>query len=364
MISIDASILEPDSASFRRMADYGSICEELHILVLNGKGNRVKISENVFAYSVGTNFRFMAVFRAIRASKKILSGAGKWIITTQDPFETGFIGWRLAKKFKVPLEIQMHGDFYGNKYWKKENCINFFRFYLGKFILRRATSVRAVSERIKKSIEFFLKKDTKIFKNPILSEEKKQIVGENNLRKKYPNNFPIILAVGNLVPVKNHKMLIEVFSEIKKDFPEAKLIIVGDGHLLKSLQLTALSFKLENDVELAGHKDNLSDYYSSADIFIHPSLNEGWGRAVVEAATFGLPIIMSDVGLAGELIKNNESGLVVPVNDKEALKDAIVKLAKDGAQRDRLGVNAKLAVLELLHKEEYLNEIKEAWSAI
>ncbi len=357
MVSLDGSILEPNSNSAGRMKDYGSICDELHILVLKGAGDRVKISENVFAYPCGSS-RIAAIFSATGAGKKILSAGGQWIVTSQDPFETGFIAWRLAKKIGAPFEIQLHGDFYGNKYWKRERILNFFRFYLGKFILRRAASVRVVSRRIAESLSFV--RDKNIFEVPIFSTME-TVLAEKN---KKPSEFLTLLAVGNQVPVKNHKLLIEVFAEIKKELPEAKLVIVGEGPERKALELLTAHYSLQTNVELTGHQNNLAKYYQSADIFVHPSLYEGWGRAVVEAAAYGLPIIMTDVGLAGEIIKDNESGLIVAVNNKEALKNAILKLAKDEALRKRLGEAARQAISGLDKKEDFLNKIKKAWENI
>lgn len=351
MISLDASVLKPESESFSRMKDYSAICDELRIIVLGASGRENK-DGNVFVYPTVSN-RPLSLFLAYRTGKGILQNNG-WIITSQDSFEAGFIAWRLAKKFNLPLEVQLHGDFYGNPYWRKERLINRARFYLGKFILKRADSVRVVSERIRKSI---VEINNKIKVIPIFSdfsaETKNADVGKSS-------GF-LILSVGNLVPVKNHKFLIEVFADIKKELPGAKLVIAGDGPLEKDLRFKILDLKLENDVELAGHQKNLADYYRGADIFVHPSLYEGWSRVVIEAAHYGLPIIMADVGLAGEVIKNNESGLLVPVNDKEALKDAIIRLAKDSDLRKKLSENAKQTASALPDKEQYLKNIGDAW---
>ncbi|MFA5133267.1 MAG: glycosyltransferase family 4 protein [Patescibacteria group bacterium] len=346
MISLDGSILDKNSASFGRMVDYGSVCDELHILVLKGTGGRIKVADNVFAYPSG-NSRLGAIFSAIKIGTKILSSGGDWVITSQDPFETGFIAWRLSRKFSAPFEVQLHGDFYGNKYWRGENFINRFRFYLGKFILRRADGVRVVSERIKKSIS-----GKNIYKVPIYTEIKK--IAE---RKNQKTEITNLLTVGNLVPVKNHKLLIKAVSEFKN----IKLTIVGGGVLRKNLEKTAGRNK---NIFFLGYARDVAEFYKSADIFVHPSLYEGWGRAVVEAASFGLPIIMSDVGLAGEVIKNNESGLIVPVNDKKALKDAITKMIEDKALAKRLGEKAREAVAVLPDKQKTLELIKNNWKKL
>ncbi|MBU1179342.1 glycosyltransferase family 4 protein [Patescibacteria group bacterium] len=358
MLSLDSSILDKNSISAGRMKNYGSICDELHIIVLGKSGKAEKLADNIFVYSTSEK-RMLALITLFFKASKILQKEKDWIITCQDPFETGLIGWLLARKFKVGFEVQLHGDFYSNPYWKKERLLNGFRFYLGKFVLKRANSVRAVSERIKKSIGGFAK--GKINKIPIYTEIK-----SFNYSAGKRKDYLTLLAVGNLVPVKNHKQLIGVFAEIKKELQNAKLIIVGDGPLKKSLQLYSFTaLQLEKNIVFAGHRENLADYYNSADILIHPSLYEGWGRALIEAAHFGAPIIMTDVGLAGEVIKNEESGLVVPVNDKEALKNAIIRLAKDKELQKKLAQNAKKAVEEkMCTKEQYLEKIKENWKAI
>ena len=358
MISLDKSVCDAQSASAMRMKDYGSICDELHIIVLGAAGENLKLTDNVFVYPTSSN-RFFALSKTRTMGEKILSGRENWVITAQDPFEAGLISWCLAKRFHAGLEVQLHGDFYGNNYWRKERLINFFRFYLGKFVLRRAKVVRVVSERIEKSIKKITKAD--VFRNPIYFEPLRDDRSFLRMRDK---GTPEILAVGNLVDVKNHGLLLESFAELKKEnLKSAGLFVVGDGYKMEELERRASSLGLKEKDVLIVMKRDLKAYYEQADIFVHPSLYEGWGRAVVEAASFGLPIVMSNVGLAGEVIKNDESGLIVPVNDKEALKNAIIKLAQDEALRKRLGEGAKRAVSALPDKERYLNKIKEAWQS-
>ena len=114
-------------------------------------------------------------------------------------------------------------------------------------------------------------------------------------------------------------------------------------------------------MKFLGWKNNLSEYYGKADVFVLTSNSEGWGMAVIEAAIAGLPIIMTDVGCAGEVIKNNESGLIIPVGDKQKLVETIMKLIDDESLRKKLGVNAGLAVAELPNKEQILELYKKSW---
>jgi len=88
---------------------------------------------------------------------------------------------------------------------------------------------------------------------------------------------------------------------------------------------------------------------------------EGWGIVVVEAAAYGLPIIMTDVGCAGELIKNGESGIIIPVVDQKELEKEMIRLVDDTELREKLGRGAKQAIKKLPTKEETLKLYKKSW---
>jgi len=83
--------------------------------------------------------------------------------------------------------------------------------------------------------------------------------------------------------------------------------------------------------------------------------------AIVEAANHGLPIIMTDVGCAGELIENEKSGLIIPVDNQIKLEEAMVRIIKDDSLRKKLAEGALSAVKKLPSKEETLALYKQSW---
>ena len=169
------------------------------------------------------------------------------------------------------------------------------------------------------------------------------------------------------MPVKNINLQIEVMEEIVESLKlkvkslRIELWIVGSGPERKNYELRITNYELGKNIKLLGRKDNLDEYYNSADAFLLTSNSEGWGLSVIEAAAHGLPIIMTDVGLAGEVIKNNESGLVIPVGDKEKLIEAMEKIIIDKNLRKRLGSGAQAAIKKLLSKEKTLELYKKSW---
>src|SRR3989338_4679738 len=154
MLSRDPEIFREESEARSRMKEYGAIFDELHIVVamrrqeLGITNHESWISKNVKIYPA-------VFFSALRIASSIIHNSKFMIqrdwITTQDPFELGLVGWRLEKKFGIPLQLQVHTDFL-SPYFSRESLKNRGRVTLAKFLLPKADSIRVVSKRIKDSI--------------------------------------------------------------------------------------------------------------------------------------------------------------------------------------------------------------------
>lgn len=106
---------------------------------------------------------------------------------------------------------------------------------------------------------------------------------------------PLVFGhVGRLTKAKNHTFLIDVFNEIKKSRPEARLMLLGKGELETSIRKKVMSYGLEESVDFIGTVPDVWTYLNKMDVFIFPSLYEGLGIAYVEAQASGLPCVISD----------------------------------------------------------------------
>ncbi|MCD4762064.1 glycosyltransferase, partial [bacterium] len=296
-------------------------------------------------------------------AKEIIEKEKCNIITTQDPFEIAFIALLLKRKYKIGLNIQMHGDYFSTDYWRDENIINLLRFYLGRYLIKQADSIRVVSNRIKKSlIKRFSVAEEKIINVPIYSDTyaEKYYSAQPEIKKKYKDNF-LFLAMGRFTKEKNFPLLIDAFKEVHKKHSKARLLIIGRGPLSGKLNDLVKTRGLLNEIRFMYWVDKVFPYYKVADAYVLSSSSEGWSMAIVEAASVALPIIMTDVGLAGEVIKNESSGLIVPVGDKSRLVDAMIKIMEHKEIRDNLGQAGKEATERLLNKQETLSLYKESW---
>ena len=125
VIGTDRSIFKWDSAARERMMEYGKLFQQLHIIIFTKRFQKFeieKIAENVWIYPTRSWSRWFYSFDAVRVAK---SQFGKFlskrinVISAQDPFETGIAGWLLARKFRLPLQIQVHTDFLSSYFWKE-----------------------------------------------------------------------------------------------------------------------------------------------------------------------------------------------------------------------------------------------------
>ena len=106
------------------------------------------------------------------------------------------------------------------------------------------------------------------------------------------NKF-VLLHVGRFAPQKNHKLLIDVFAELKKVNSNAVLVLIGEGVLLEEVQQQVANLNLVEDIKFLGLKNNVSDYMQASDCFVMTSLHEGLPIVAVEAQACGLPCVLS-----------------------------------------------------------------------
>ena len=122
MISTDRSIFTPGSEAWLRMREYGNLFTSLHIIVFTPRGfSELRISETTRVYPTNSWVKLLAPWQAYRIARGIMRGnkkyeirnkeEEKWVVTTQDPFETGLVGRLLALRTGIRWQAQIHTDF-------------------------------------------------------------------------------------------------------------------------------------------------------------------------------------------------------------------------------------------------------------
>ena len=162
----------------------------------------------------------------------------------------------------------------------------------------------------------------------------------------YDKKENIILIVGRLHPQKSHITLIKAFTNIHMNYPDWKLVIVGDGKLRESLETQA-----SENVIFEGTSDTPYEYYAKAKIYVLPSLHEGTPNSLLEAMSCGVAPIISDA-CEGALpyIENEKSGLIFPVQNVDALVQAISRLIDNPEDIKNMATMARESVAPLFEK--------------
>ncbi len=357
-ISTDKKIFETDSSVRQRMIEYGALFKELHIVVFTTQHDALiseQISPNVWVYATSSLHKILYVFDAYVLAKELLRKRKKAIVSTQDPFETGVVGYFLHHKMKNLLHVQIHTDMY-SPYFKKGSIFNRIRLWVAPYVCRKAYLIRVVSKRIKLSLMQNLKiTDEKIIILPIYVDRPVGIP----LRKDDGNT---LLSLSRLTHEKNLFFLVDVMGKVVSRVNRVRLVIVGDGPFRKALEAYIEAKQLTEHVYIEGWQQDPEHYFEHATAFVSTSLYEGYGMTFVEAALQRVPIVASDVGIMNDIFKDDESAMICSVNNKDCFVEKICSLLENKEKMRELSERAYSEVSLSIPKtkSEYLEQYKNS----
>jgi glycosyltransferase involved in cell wall biosynthesis len=149
----------------------------------------------------------------------------------------------------------------------------------------------------------------------------------------------LVLAVGRLVDLKGHEILLRACASLAHVDPGAawRVVIAGRGEREEHLRSVVAELGQESRVQLLGHRDDVADLLAAADIFVLPSLFEGLPVAVLEAMFAGKPVLASAISGVPDALDHGRAGLLVPPADIDALARGLQSLLTSSALRERLG---------------------------
>ena len=364
MIATDRNLFVPGSAVAERTKEYGNLVEELHLVVLADSAHGLKdfqLAPNIWIYSTNANFKFLRPFAAARLGKKIVFEKkfvrGRGVITTQDPFECGWAGLKVKRKWRLPLEVQLHTDPFSPHF---NGFLNIIRKRLAKKVLSKADKVRVVSHALQTKITPFTRAAISVLPIYVDKEKIENAPISFDVHTRYPWRF-ILLAVSRLTEEKNLPLAFKILSLVRAQFPDTGLLVVGSGVEERKLKATVKKFKLDGAVAFVGWQNDLGPYYKTANLFLQTSFFEGYGLSLVEAGLSGLPVVTTSVGLACEL-EHGKDAYIFPIKHPELFAEVIMDLIEHNAKRENLKLNLKKVLdTKLISKDNYLSQMKTSW---
>lgn len=353
-LGLDSSIFEKNSHLQKRFLEYGKITERYTVIVPGAVSRKFILGGGVVLIGVQRAAKPIMFFRLFLLGHRALKENTYDIITVRDPYFLGFIGVILSKIHRVGMEVQVHGfeRFFG------------VRKLLARFVLGRAGSIRTVSKRLSKELQReFAIQEERITVVPIYVNC--DYFRSKNTDGKEGRNFAF-LSISRLASIKRIDLQLSALSLLLKIHPHTELFVVGDGPEKKNLLKKVRLLGIEKNVHFCGHEKDVSLYFKKSDCLLLTSDREGYGLIVVEAVCFGLPVIMTRVGCAQEVVIHNENGIVISPGNVKELFIAMKEIVENESLRKKLRSNSKhkklpslsdtLSLYEQSWKQAYLNK--------
>jgi len=183
-------------------------------------------------------------------------------------------------------------------------------------------------------------------------KEKKSIVIHNCIqvsssverRDTNLNSEIVILSVGRFTPEKDYNTALKAFRLMidsmldKNNTNVVKYKLIGYGSLLEDIEKIVEELHLKNEVEILINPKNISNYFTQADIYLSTSIQEGLSNSIMEAMSFGLPVIATNVGDNRYLVVEGETGYLVPIRDADAISDKLIYLINNPDRLKEFGI--------------------------
>jgi len=160
-------------------------------------------------------------------------------------------------------------------------------------------------------------------------------------RKKSETGPLIVGTIGSLRPVKDPALFLRVVGLVTGHLTETKFIHIGDGPMGSELLASSQRLQLQDKLSYLGHQDDVSRFLNDMDVFVLTSMSEGMSNVVMEAMAAGLPCVVTDAGDNRELVRDGESGFVVPVGDEELMAHRLLLLLNDEEMRKCMGAKGR-----------------------
>jgi glycosyltransferase involved in cell wall biosynthesis len=177
----------------------------------------------------------------------------------------------------------------------------------------------------------------------------------------FQEDDPVLVILARLELQKGHRILLQSLRTVRREFPQVRLVCLGDGWLRDELESRVRDLNLQNSVRFLGYQPNVVDWLALADVTVLPSLWEGLPLAAIESLAAGCPVVATAVDGTPEVVVDRETGLTVPPDDPELLAGAICQLLRDPELRERMGEAGRKWVIEHFSQERQIRQTQELY---
>jgi len=174
-------------------------------------------------------------------------------------------------------------------------------------------------------------------------------------------NIPLVGSISIIRTEKGFPYFLEAAQEILKIKPETRFLIVGHEPKGDTLAREVRRRGLGDRVFMPGLREDIPDILARLNVFVLCSLREAFGQAIAQALAMEKPVVATNVGGIPEIVKNNQTGLLVPPADSKALARAILELLENGEKAKKLGRNGRKLIEEKFSQETMIERIEDLY---
>jgi len=181
-----------------------------------------------------------------------------------------------------------------------------------------------------------------------------------------PHEALLLGTVANLLPLKGYEVMLDALPAILSAIPAVHYLIIGGGGAEYCARLKAITVErgIAERVHFAGFQESVGSYLSALDLYVHPSLKEAFGLAVVEAMAMGNAVVATTAGGLPEVVAQGETGLLVPPGDAESLAKAVISLLENKFKREQMGVCGRMRAQERFSLDAFVAQMEQLYGEV
>jgi glycosyltransferase involved in cell wall biosynthesis len=267
---------------------------------------------------------------------------------------------------KIPVIVSARGnDLYVDSSIGYGMRLNPLKDSLIKYVSKSVVLIMVASKKMQKIAEKLSRNTKKVIIIPngidtnLFHRNSKRSV----LRKQLLNSHEhLLLSVGGLTPIKNHRIIIEAVKELHDNNYKVKLVILGEGELKDDLMKFASDLNISNSFQIIDFVDQIDmpDYYRAFDCLIHASKHEGFGNVIIESLGCGLPVICRDEGVAIDHLHECSDVKIIDNVTPKMISDSFINLNNEKLMVD----NRLVKGVEIVKKKFTLKARVGRWKSI
>jgi N-acetyl-alpha-D-glucosaminyl L-malate synthase BshA len=234
--------------------------------------------------------------------------------------------------------------------------------------INHSDGVTAVSEYLRHETgeHFDIEQEIEVIPNFIDTERFQRAEKDHFKQALCPNGEKVVVHVSNFREAKRAPEVIEIFSRLRAEGFDLKLLLVGDGPERTATQRLARERGVHDDVRFLGKQEPVEEILSIADVFVMPSGSETFGLAALEAMACGVPVVASEIGGLPELVVDGETGYLCPLGDLDAFTERAARLLGNAEHQQEMAAAARRRAVEVFdidkvvpRYEDYYERVRE-----